>query len=87
MQQLDEQIFEYLDREEWGTPTMLAQAEQITASQDRIAERCKMLQYAGMIAPILDEMYELTTNGVLYLNEEIDARHQPWLTVDRVLRG
>lgn len=87
MEQIDERILEYLDSEGWGTPTMMAESKQFKASPGRIGERCKMLQYAGMVAPIHDEMYELTMNGELYLKEEIDARYRPWPTVDRVLRG
>lgn len=85
--QLDERILEYLDSERWSTPTMIAEAREFNASPVRIGERCRMLQYAGMIAPIHNEMYEITTNDQLYLQEEIDTRYRPWPTVDRVLRG
>lgn len=87
MEQVDERILEYLDSEGWGTPTMMAESREFSSSAGRIEERCKMLHYAGLIAPIHDEMYELTTDGQLYLQEEIDARYRPWPTVDRVLRG
>jgi hypothetical protein len=36
-----------------------------------------MLTYAGLIAPIHESMHEITTCGMLYLDGEIDAAHQP----------
>lgn len=47
------------------------------ASENRIRERCRLLADADLIAPIHSEMYELTTWGRLYLDGEVDARHQP----------
>jgi len=87
MKQLDERILEYLDSEGWGSPSVLARSRGFTASEGHIGERCKMLHYAGFISPITSDMYELTTDGIQYLNGQIDARHRPKPTVDRVLRG
>ena len=66
---------------------MMVQSREFSSSAARVEERCKMLRYAGLIAPIHDEIYELTTDGQLYLQEEIDARYRPWPTVNWVLRG
>ncbi len=44
-----------------------------------------MLQYTGFVAPITSDMYELTTDGIQYLRGQIDARHRPKPTVERVL--
>lgn len=87
MEQLDERILEYLDSEGWGSPAIMAREREFNASEGRIRERCLMLQYAGMVAPLHGDMYEITTDGQLYLREEIDARYRPWPTVQRVLRG
>lgn len=87
MRQLDERILEYLDSEDWGTPEMMAQDTTFSVSHGQISERCQMLQFAGLVAPIYRDAYELTTDGQQYLNGEIDARYRPWPTVDRVLRG
>jgi hypothetical protein len=87
MKQLDERILEHLDQEGWATPSMMAQERGFSASEGHIWERCQMLYYIGFIAPMHSDMYELTTDGKLYLEGKIDARHRPRPTVDRVLRG
>lgn len=45
-----------------------------------------MLQFAGLVAPICNDAYELTTDGQQYLDGKVNARYRPWPTVDRVLR-
>jgi len=47
----------------------------LDASQRRIRERCRVLTSAELVAPIHEEMYELTTWGALYLDGELDAQH------------
>lgn len=85
VQQVDERILEYLREQGWATPTVLSRARGIDASEGRIAERCARLVYAGFVAPIHGETYEITRWGQLYLDGEIDARHQPTPTTDRAL--
>ena len=87
MKQLDERILEHLNSEGWATPSTMAREKGFSASPGHIWERCQMLHYIGFIAPMHSDMYELTTDGQLYLKGEIDARHRPKPTVDRVLRG
>ena len=87
MKQLDERILEHLDREGWATPSIMAKTKGFTASEEHIRERCLMLQYTGFVEPITGSMYELTTDGIQYLRGQIDARHRPEPTVERVLRG
>lgn len=87
MKQLDERILEHLASEGWATPSILARERGFTASEGHIRERCQMLQYAGLIAPISGDMYELTNDGIHYLQGKIDARYRPWPTVERVLRS
>jgi hypothetical protein len=87
MKQLDERILEHLDGEGWSTPATMASAKGFTASEGHIWERCQMLHYVGFIAPMYADMYDLTTDGKLYLQGEIDAEHRRQPTVDRVLRG
>lgn len=86
MKQLDERILEHLDREGWATPSIMAKTKSFTASEGHIRERCLMLQYTGFIDSITNDMYELTTDGIQYLRGQIDARHKPKPTVDRVLQ-
>jgi hypothetical protein len=75
MHQLDERIIEHLDAEGWATVATMQRAFCFSASEDRIEERCRALQDAGLIAPIYPdaEMFELTTVGRLYLDGELDA--------------
>lgn len=86
VEQLDERILEYLDEEGWATPRILTRKRAFTASEGRIAERCELLVYAGFVAPVHGEMYDITRWGQLYLDGEVDARHQPTPTKERVLR-
>lgn len=86
VEQTDERVLEYLAERGWATPAILAGERGFSASEDRIAERCEMLRYAGFVVPLYGDAYEITRWGRLYLEGEVDARHQPTPTVDRVLR-
>ena len=87
MTQQDDRILEYLDREGWGTPSLIADETSIDISEGHIEDRLKMLYYAVLVVPIFNDMYEITTEGMLYLEGELDAGNQPTPTVDRVLKG
>lgn len=86
MKQQDDRILEYLDREGWATPSLIAEESSIDISEGHVEERLKMLWYAVLVVPMFNEMYEITTEGRLYLKGELDASNQPTPTVDRVLR-
>ena len=75
MSQLDERIIEHLAETSWATAATMARDFCFTASEDRIEERCRALQDAGLVAPIYDgaDMFELTTVGRLYLDGDLDA--------------
>lgn len=87
MKQLDERILEYLHEEGWATPSMMSDAMGFSASEGHIRERCEMLRYIGFIDVLHGQMYELDTDGRLYLMGQVDARYRPEPTVDRVLRS
>lgn len=87
MKQLDERILEYIDDQGWATPRIMARESRFSASPGHIQERCKMLHYIRFVEPIYGDAYDLTFDGMLYLDGQIDARYRPWPTVDRVLRG
>ena len=87
MKQQDDRILEYLESEGWATPRMIARQPTIDISRGHVEERLMFLWYAGFVWPFHGEMFELSTEGRLYLRGEIDARHQPTPTVDKVLRG
>lgn len=78
MQLLDERILEHIDEEDWATPrTMFRDVnfEGLRASEGRIRERCEKLAQAELIAPVHNDMYEITTTGKLYLEGELDAEN------------
>lgn len=79
MHQLDERIIEHLDDDGWATPATMAREFCFTASEERIEERCRALQDAGLVAPIMHDgdMFELTVVGMLYLDGELDAGTLP----------
>lgn len=85
MEQVDERILEHLADSGWSTPGIMERERGFDLSAGRIRERCERLVYAGFVAPLHGEMYEITQWGSLYLDGELDAEHQPTPTVDRAL--
>lgn len=77
MEQLDEQILDYLHENGMASPSILASERTIVVSEARIQDRCKRLTYAELIAPIAGSLYEITMDGTLYLRGELDASHKP----------
>ncbi|MCJ0620098.1 hypothetical protein JZX76_11430 [Haloarcula hispanica] len=86
MEQLDERIMEFIYFEGWASPNLLEKERSVSASEDRIRDRCKFLHYVGFIEPIHGEMYDLTSEGILYLKGEIDAEHYPDPTPSKVFK-
>lgn len=84
VEQVDERILEYLAERGWATPAVLARERGFDQGRARLRERCEMLVYAGFAAPVHDRTYVITRWGRLYLAGEVDARHQPTPTADRV---
>lgn len=84
MEQTDDRILEHIYEEGWSTPTIMANS--FDAPKGILSDRCKMLWQAGFISPIHEEMYELTTWGMRYLEGEIDAAHYPYPNV-QLLKG
>jgi len=66
---------------------MIARESRISCSEGHVRERCEKLRDIEFLAPIHGEMFELTTDGILYLKGEIDARNRPWPREDRMLRN
>lgn len=85
-QQVDDRILEFVAEHRSATPTVIASCAAVRASEGRIRERCAMLRYAGLLAVVHGETYELTRAGQRYLAGDLDAAHQPTPTVER-LRG
>jgi len=87
MKQLDERILEYIDRAGMATPRMMARDRAFTASSGHIWERCQMLYCIRFVEPIYNDMYDLTTDGMLYLQGQIEADNRLKPSAERVLRG
>jgi hypothetical protein len=86
MIQLDERILEHLEAKGWATPEMMTCRRWFPSYEGVISDRCKRLRYAGFIDPFHGEMYEITIEGKLYLDGEIDARHQPYPKASAVFK-
>lgn len=76
---LDERILELVEKEPLASPRYIASTVRLHASVGRVRERCQMLSDAGFIAPISDDydMFEVTTEGRLYLSGDLDAETRP----------
>lgn len=73
MQQLDDRILEHLAEEPWSSPAVMATHPAVRATEDRIAERCRVLATAELVAPIHRRSYEITIWGQRYLTGDLDA--------------
>lgn len=84
MEQIDERILEHLRNEGWSSPAIMASERGFEASEGHIRDRCKRLQWVGFVYPIHRDTYDLTTDGRLYLEGEIDARYRPHPSIEKV---
>ena len=87
MRQADDRVLEYLDREGWGDPELIITCPSINATEGIIRDHLRLLQYAGLVAPLWSDAYELTTWGAPCLRGGLDAGHRPRPTPERVRRG
>lgn len=71
----------------WISPKTLASETGVSASEARIRERCEMLHYSMLLEPLWSDAYDLTNWGRLYLQGDLDARHQPEPTLGAVREG
>ncbi len=78
-QALDERILEHLSEESWSTPSTMTVEPSIHATENQIRERCKVLADAELLAiePDSGWMVQLTTEGQLYLDGELDVELYP----------
>ena len=81
MQYIDERILEYLSQVSKATAWEIAYEQGVEADQRRIDHRCRMLANAGFVDIYLreiglDDQYEITSWGELYLEGEVDAELQ-----------
>ena len=78
---------EFLEEKGLATPRLIAREVFESVSAAHVAERLAMLQYAGLIDCTGIDSFELTQEGMWYLLGDLDARHQPIPSVDKVLRS
>ena len=86
MKREDDRILEFLREEDLASHRLISREVFESVSPSHVAERLAMLEYAELVSCEGWESYELTSEEQMYLNGELDARHQPKPTVDRVLR-
>jgi hypothetical protein len=86
MTQMDEKILEYLHSEGWGTPSVMTRSRGFHVSEGHLRDRCKRLEYVGFVESITSDMYDITTDGVLYLSGQLDAALRPTPTPSRVFQ-
>lgn len=73
MQLLDDRILEHLAEEPWSSPSVMAQLPEVHASRARVRERCELLAHAELVTPIHSDVYEITGQGVRYLEGRYDV--------------
>jgi len=73
MELIDDRILETLNKEQWSTPYLLA-TDIEDGSVGRIRERCEVLRSAGLVERELDNHYEISQWGALYLDGEVSAK-------------
>ena len=76
----DERILEHLSETSWATPKTIARdshLEAIDADEKYVEQRCEQLVDRELIAPVHEDMYEITSWGLAYLRGDLDAQHLP----------
>jgi hypothetical protein len=76
----DERILEHLAETAWTTPKTIAQEthlEKIEIDEQYVRQRCEQLVDRELIAPVYDDMYEITSLGLAYLRGDLDAGYLP----------
>ncbi|WP_254279211.1 hypothetical protein [Haloarcula marina] len=84
MNQVDERVMEWIRENGFASPGILNRERGFSVSTGHIRDRCKWLQYAGLLAPIGGDLYDLTSEGILYLKGELNASHCPRPTPSKV---
>lgn len=69
----DERILEYLKEHKSGTPTKMANHDNIHFSRSYLHKRCKLLADYGLIEDYGNAVYVLSEKGEQYLAGELDA--------------
>ena len=68
----DERILEYLRKSKSGTPTKMADHENVHFSRSYLSKRCKVLVDYGLIEDYGNAVFVLTDRGKAYLAGELN---------------
>jgi hypothetical protein len=77
---VDDRILEHLAEEPWSSPRHMTSLPSVHATEAQVRDRCCRLADVGLVAWIDDEtldLIELTTEGRLYLDGELDVDLYP----------
>jgi hypothetical protein len=77
---IDDRILEHLAEEPWSTTHHMASLPAIHATEKQVRDRCCRLADVDLVSWIDEEnldMIELTTEGKLYLDGELDVKLYP----------
>lgn len=69
----DDRILEYVSENDGASVGEIADHEHIRVSQPHISRRCKALATHGLLRPLGNGVYMITTEGQQYLDGELDA--------------
>ena len=77
---VDDRILEHLSEEPWSSARHMATLPSIHATEAQVKDRCCRLADVGLVAWFDDnalDLVELTTEGQLYLDGELDVDLYP----------
>ncbi|MCL9812573.1 winged helix-turn-helix domain-containing protein [Natranaeroarchaeum aerophilus] len=69
----DDRILEILRDEDSGTPSKLAEREQIRVKRPQVSRRLQKLSERGLVKPLGNGVYIITERGEGYLDGEIST--------------
>lgn len=69
----DDRILEYIDENEGGSVGEIGSHELFRVSNPHVSRRCKVLAAYGLLRPLGNGVYVITSEGQQYLAGELDA--------------
>jgi len=78
----DERILEYIEENESGAPTEMAESGVVRYTPQYISQRCSKLADHGLLTALGNGVYIITEEGEAYLDEEYDANREVYINRD-----
>lgn len=75
----DDRLLEIIRDEESGSPSQLADREEIRVSRQHVSRRLKKLAQHGLLKALGNGVYVITDKGEAYLDGEYDAEAEAYL--------